>query len=1138
MSKFFQASIFKSGVFWTLFIAFLVSMTIIFVFPFFFESYKDLTYRLLIAFSIFFITLVLVLLYVIFLQERTQQMLKERRERKLKEEEKHKIIKEKIKDIKTRFNEALKILKKSTLYKNTRRARYELPWYLMVGKESEGKTTLLEASGLDFPINVNYENRSVKEEGSTKNFQWYYAEHAIFIDMPGNYIHQEQDENDSIVWQKGFLKLFAKKRSRRPINGIVLNISVDTFISKSEKELEQYGKDLRDRFDELSNGFASSIPIYLVITKSDNIVGYNEYFSTLSEEEKEEVLGVTFNDPKQSIDTTVVRPELEKLLKRVNSSVIDKLHHEWDEDSRTKILLFCDEFSNIFEKIGMFTDICFAQTRYRKSLMLRGIYFTSVPQEEEIDTSYLLGTKKEEKLSTGRSSRGYFIKNLLQNVIFPESDLINMDLNYKKINKRKQTISLSLAVASVVLFSFIWIKDFVNHNNLLHDLENRFEKVSIQRDNINTSDNFEDILKTINEIDSIKETYEKETSSSFYKLTFFNVEDKTTSLYNLYQDSLYKLLLPRVAKLLNNQIMSNLNNYDRTWKNTETYLMLNNEKHRDNDVLKTSLATSWARLYPNKPTVQRSLNKHFKQLLSFGYTPYSLDKNTLKIARAVLTSKGTISITYNALKQKVQENMNLKSFSFSQVLGSNIASFDSDNIKIPGFYTKEGYSKVIVAQGKALTKEVLLNNWVLGARTDLTSSEINDIYSQVLSYYFKDYKRYWLSAISSLNIPKKKTVAGLSNQLETLSSGDSPILSVLSSLKINTDIYTPAEVLMKKPKVKIRLLDKIAKIASKNALKKAQTVMSNMSVKNVRTFFKPYHELLDEENNIGPDIQNAMSKLDEVFQEMTAIYGGVEPAQDAYRVVNGRVTGKHEPIIKNFTSLPIHVRKWYSQALRNNWNYLLAQAKIHINTKYKEDVMTYYNEKLKNKYPLKRKAYKSSVKVEDFNDFFKINGVLDTFFKAYISPFVKLNKITYRRFRALELDGSVIGFDLEFMKDILRSYRIRKALFSSSGKDIGTVAYFRPVDLERTLATMQLNYDEESIIYEHGPIRDTRITWPQKSLSAGSSFILYDIKHEKVLDSSQEGEWALFKLIDTFKIKKVTKNSIYFEYKKIDIKFL
>ena len=47
-------SIFKSLVFWLLTIALVISLFIIFVTPFFFKSFEDLTFRLLISFSIFF----------------------------------------------------------------------------------------------------------------------------------------------------------------------------------------------------------------------------------------------------------------------------------------------------------------------------------------------------------------------------------------------------------------------------------------------------------------------------------------------------------------------------------------------------------------------------------------------------------------------------------------------------------------------------------------------------------------------------------------------------------------------------------------------------------------------------------------------------------------------------------------------------------------------------------------------------------------------------------------------------------------------------------------------------------------------------------------------------------------------------
>ena len=386
-------NLFKSGIFWTMFITVIITAIIIFVFPYYFEEYKVVSYRLLVAFSFFFIISILVLLYVLFLQERTQEYLKIREERLRKERERKKLIKIKIKDIKIRFLEALKILRKSTLYRNKRRARYELPWYLVMGQNNEGKTSLLEGSGLDFPLNMNFNDQKVKEVGSSESFEWLYAEHAIFIDMPGNYIHNTNNDYDTEVWEKGFLKIFAKKRSKRPINGIVLNISIDTFLNKSENELEQYAKDLRNRFDELSDGFVSSIPIYLVITKSDNLEGFNEYFSNISEDEKDEVLGITFDDPNENVDTKILNVKFDELLKRLNSSVIDKIHTEWEEDSKSKILLFCDSFSEVFERINIFTDICFSQTRYRKPLMLRGIYFTSIPKVQEASTSYLVSPK-------------------------------------------------------------------------------------------------------------------------------------------------------------------------------------------------------------------------------------------------------------------------------------------------------------------------------------------------------------------------------------------------------------------------------------------------------------------------------------------------------------------------------------------------------------------------------------------------------------------------------------------------------------------------------------------------------------------------------------------------------------------------
>jgi len=1125
-----MSKLFKSGIFWTMLIAVIISLVIIFVFPYYFESYEVLSYRLLVAFSVFFITLTLVLLYVLFLQARTQEYLQKREERLKKERERNKLINTKIKDIKIRFSEALKILEKSTLYKYKRRARYELPWYLMMGQNNEGKTSLLEGSGLDFPLNMNFNDQSVKEEGSSEAFEWFYAEHAIFIDMPGNHIHNKNTDYDKEVWEKGFLNIFAKKRSKRPINGIVLNISIETFLNNSESDLEQYAKDLRNRFDELSHGFVSSIPIYLVITKSDNLEGFNEYFSNITEDEKDEVLGITFDDPTKNVDTKILKEKFDALLKRLNSSIIDKIHGEWEENSKSKILLFCDSFSEVFERINIFSDICFSQTRYRKPLMLRGVYFTSIPKVQEVSTSYLISPKEKGQLSQARSSKGLFIKNLLEDVIFPEADLINMDQNYKKSSLRKQSIAITASLCVVILFCVFLVQDFVGHNNLLHSLQNDFNKYENVKKNIKKSDNFEKVVLNLNMFDSLKEKHIKNTSNSFYKINFYDTDEKNTELINLYHENLLATLLPRVEALLNKQILTNLNNYERTWNNLEAYLMLNNEKYRNTDLLKTLLSDYWARLYPNKPSIQRDLNKHWDNLLRFGFPVVSMNKKTLAIARAKLTKKGYVHITYNGLQDLVKETMNLKSFAFSQVLGSNISSFEGSTASIPGFYTKEGYEKVIVAKGKSLVKEVLINNWVLGSNLDLTKSQINDIYSKVLSFYFKDYKKYWLKAINSLSIPKRVSIAGLNNQLETLSSGDSPILSVLQAIKINTDIYSPAELLKLKSTKGTNLLDKVKQLAQKNALIKAEKMMSSTSVKNVRKFFLPFTKLLDKDQNARADLLNAMSKLDEVFKEMTSIYGAIEIEKDSYTIVRDRLDGKHESFVLKFKALPIQVSKWYKQVLVSNWQFLLNQSKTYINKKYNEDVLIFYTSKLKNKYPLVRSEYTQSVHLEDFSEFFKSGGIIDEFYGQYVKSFVRLNKKSYKSYRLKAIDGSRMNFSRTFMNNMLRAFRIRELMFLDKGKTLSVNASLKANSLEKSLSTMNLNYGDDAITYEHGPIKDNSIHWPNNNTY--STFTLFNLNNEKVLDRSSVGDWSLFELIDQFKIKKVSNNQIIFEYKK------
>ncbi|MCP4972040.1 MAG: type VI secretion system membrane subunit TssM [Arcobacter sp.] len=1126
-----KKSIFKSYIFWLIFIAFIISLLIIFVTPYFFKSYEDLTVRLLISFSIFFGTIIIILLILLFKKEETQEIIRDRKKRQELEAKYKKIIALKVKDIKIKFNDAIKVIKKSSLYRNKRKAKYELPWYLVVGNNEEGKTRLLESSGLDFPLNVNYDNRVVIEEDSTKSFQWYFSENSIFIDMPGNYIELKENSEDPIVW-KEFIKLFIKKRWRRPINGVLLTISVETLYNKSEKELEQYAKDLRDRFDELSKSFMSSIPIYLIITKSDKIEGFNEYFSDLTEEEKNEILGITFDNDSNNIniDTNILKPKLEDLLKRLNSSVLQRMHYEWEEEYRAKIFMFCENFSDIFEKTNLFVDICFAQTRYRKPLMLRGIYFTSVPCEDNPHSLV-----PEENLEMARNGKGLFIKKLLNDIIFPESEIIKMDKNYKKKIKKNHIIAYSLSFIIVVFFSFFIVKDFIVHNNNLHKIEKNYQNYYNKKEKVLPSDNFAHVLTILNDLEKIKQYNKKNTSSRFWKLIFYKSDEREKLIKQLYYNDLKSLLLPRVAKHIEKQMMLNLQSFDKTWDNTKAYVMLENTKKRDIDFLSNYMAKDWAKIFPNNANIQKGLSYHWTNILKHGFKPYYLNQTTLKIARNRLTKLGSEALTYRGLKYKI-EQLNLKDFSFSHVLGSNIRSFEGSNYLIPGLFTKTGYT-IMIKEGRKLTKEILSTNWVIGKRTDLTNAEINNNYKKVLSFYFSDYKKYWNTALVKLKVPSQNTIASLSNQLSTFSSADSPIISILRTLKEHTDIYTPAEQLKMKSKdnsnIKNAVIStvatgQIARALAKKAINSAEKAMDNTSIKNLRHFFKKYHVLLDKNEQPSSILQNAITKLGKTYQTITSINAAVTPNYDSFKIVMNRINGQSEPMIVPLNSLPLYVKKWYKQILTSNWKAVLKYTKSYVNRKYKEDVLPFYYERIKNKYPIAKRQNSNFIKLEDFSEFFRKDGILDTFNKNYISSFVQINGNS-NSYILKNIDGNILHIQKSYMKAILNANKLQKIFFKNNGS-LGFVASLKPYVLGNNLATMELFYDDDNLLYEHGPIKSKKIVWPAQSMNNIVKFNLYDLSNNSVVNNYLDNEWALFMLFDKFNMQTHTSSSVILKY--------
>src|SRR6185503_15848276 len=137
--------------------------------------------------------------------------------------------------LRQRFTEALELLKKSRKAKGGA-GLYSLPWYVIIGPPGAGKTTALKNSGLRFPLADRFGNEALRGVGGTRNCDWWFTDDAILLDTAGRYLTQDSDPHaDSAAWS-GFLALLKKFRARRPLNGVLVAISLSDLLVQTPAE--------------------------------------------------------------------------------------------------------------------------------------------------------------------------------------------------------------------------------------------------------------------------------------------------------------------------------------------------------------------------------------------------------------------------------------------------------------------------------------------------------------------------------------------------------------------------------------------------------------------------------------------------------------------------------------------------------------------------------------------------------------------------------------------------------------------------------------------------------------------------------------------------------------------------------------
>jgi type VI secretion system protein ImpL len=1006
------------------------------------------------------------------------------------------------------FNAALTTLKSMQTGKHS---IYELPWYLVIGAEGSGKTNVLINSGLEFPLSNKLNKLSVNTEDCT----WWFTDHAVLLDTAGRYSTQTNDSG----WIS-LLKLLNKYRPRRPINGVLITMSVANLLNQSPDERRQYALSIRTRIEELYTQFGIRVPLYMLWTKTDLIAGFNDYFATLSKEERTQVWGITFpyNDEDYPLDITAnVGKDFDALLSRLNERLAKRLQEERDLQRRQAIFGFPQRMALLKEPLLSFLQEAFGANRYQQSAYLRGIYFTSSVQiGTPIDRlmerfADIFRLDRFSVLPMSGSSKPYFINRLFNDIIFKEALLVGFNQRIERLQTLLRLGTYSSAALLTLLMTDLWFTSYTNNQTLLAEFDKKiqqYETTAVAYP-IKKID-FSALLQRMNAMQNIVNVYAKEPDWSM-TLGLYQGDNLQSLANDSYQQLLQKQFLPMITASLEQRLSSTeASNPEVHYQLLKVYLMLGDPKKLEAGLVRLWLAANWEKNYPLD--VQTQLLGHLNNLLKLPPEVQTLNQRLIAASRQVLTRIPIAQQLYMRVKSEALQDAS-KDFQLSTALAPNgervfvpiKGSWTQQTI--PYLYTYDGFYQVFLKQSKNLAEQSIQQNWVLGDTVKTENLDVDALAVAMQNYYDRDYIQYWDGLLANLTIKSISNLQQATEVLEFASAADSPIRQLLITLDKQT-------ALTRKPP---GALDKLEAVADKHLEKLLDTAKVGDTPPQaelgsaVEQHFQPLTALLKA-------AAGGAAPLDQTIASLGQLYGYVidlsNPAKkgDAAVKVASQANGDAVAKMKLETARLPEPLKSLTQALTSdNLTVILSSGTAQLNQLWITNVLPLYDSGLAWRYPFWRTSVKE-VAIQDFGRFFAKNGILDKFFDTNLKAFVDT---TDKDWKLIKQDDKGLTISEAALLQFQYAEKIRQVFFSEGGTMPLVRFSIKPVSLDANANKFWLNIEGQKVEFQkNAEKKSVALQWPGTDGSRAVSFGFEMSDGKKKTPRQRDGAWAWFRVLD------------------------
>ena len=1033
--------------------------------------------------------------------------------------------------INERFTQALSTLQKLKFKGvGSRKALYELPWYIIIGPPGSGKTTALVNSSLEFPLADQFGKEALHGVGGTRNCDWWFTNEAVLIDTAGRYTTQDSHKIiDSGAWD-GFLALLKRNRRRRPINGAIVAISLQELLTQTEDERITHAKTIRTRIDELMEKLEIRFPIYLMFTKSDLVSGFSEFFEDLSKEAREQVWGVSLPNapnPAQSPDFDFLQDEYQKLIRRLYERVLPRVHHERDVNRRGAIQGFPQQMENLKDITLQFVQQTFAKNRYQYQPYLRGVYFTSGTQDgTPIDrlissVSATFGFDRQATQSKLGMGKSFFLGELFRNVIFPEAELVGSNRKYEMFIRWSQRGAyVGLAVLTIILIT-VWAGSFARNEIYVREVQAYISEFNAENNRLSSSaDDLREFLPPLNALAKASVVYDKEAHPWLSGLGMYDGRlDEAAD--RAYQSQLKRLVLPRLLRIMEARIRQGNQGGD-LYDTFTTYMMFHKVEHMDKERAIAWFNTYWDQTLPGQATLRSELKTHTSELVSQELEPAEVNRQLIASTRSQLLQVPVAQRVYSRLRSRPEYSDRIDLLNeFGEAVRTSYVNNNVvvQKLMLPVLFTKKAYEDIDLSPKSELLEGLVRENWVLSdgenAGVDFVKDDLEAISKEVKDLYLTDYRSNWEAVFATLEVKPFESISQANDVLlKFIDPVYSPLLSILKVSVANTALNN---------QLLTNLVDD-AKAGSKG--KTAGMLAAQIKFNQVDARFQELNQQLREAKDKPAPINASIQKIRQMQEFVNELSISPEPGKVAFGLAKARYQGGSGNAITALTvhakTTPDPINRWLQSLSNEAWKVILRSAHGHVNQEWKNQVQNSCVTSLAGRYPF-NSGSTSEVTLLDFTEFFKPGGTMDKFATEFVKPFVDTsgNSLSNRG-----VDNQGLGISAGTLSQISRAQTI-KSVFFSANPAIPSVSFqLRPYLMEKTNARFMLEVGETRISYSHGPKFWSTLNWVGSDDKNRVRVIFEDLNDQQH-SLTFEGPWAWFRLQDRSQLTKTSVANVY-----------